>query len=305
MSNQEAAPNWFCGRDFACDKTKDVSCFLHDDGEKLHVKLVKPPTVVVKLTAVDCPFGTSAEFLMVLNGGLPETLGDPSLATRATERWLREHVGGYQSVKLWDKKAKKAYPRVKYFVTTSHVQPSVGLRMVPKFLHWLLQQKDKLYPDLDPNRCPLLFFQKMRQGNGVIVEAHPRMFLYSAIEKQFLSDKESVTREVMYNTTSYKSDKRKGLLGKDCRRKVYKFLSSTTGWLGLYPRILPKDLPEEFFKTDHYFDAFLSALTAWAHYNSLTIPWNNTENMVTEKSVFHEGHILVLSTDSKEEKPNE
>jgi hypothetical protein len=234
---------------------------------------------------------------------LPETLSDPSLATRATERWLREHVGGYQSVKLWDDIAKQAYPeRDYYFWKTSHVQPAVGLRMVPKFLHWLLQQKNKLYPDLDPKMCPLLFFQKMRQGEGVIVEAHPRMFLYSAIEKQYLSDKESVTREVMYKVASYK---RKGPLGKDCRQKVYEFLSSTTGWLGLYPRKLQEDLPAEFFETDHYFDAFISALTAWAHYNSLTIPWNNTENMVTEKSVLHEGHILVLSTDSKEEKPNE
>lgn len=303
MSNQEAAPNWFCGRDFACDKTKDVSCFLHDDGEKLHVKLVKPPTVVVKLTAVDCPFGTSAEFLMVLNGRLPETRTDLSLATRATERWLREHVGGYKSVKLWDDEAKKAYPkREYYFWKTSHVQPAVGLRIVPKFLDWLLQQKDELYPDLDPKMCPSLFFQEMRQGKGVFVEAHPRMFLYSAIEKQYLSDKESVTREVMYKVASYKL---KGRSGKECRQKVYDFLRSKKGWLGNYKRELPDNLPNEFIKTDHYFDAFLSALTAWAHYNSLTIPWNNTENMVTEESVFHEGHILVLSTDSKEEKPNE
>ena len=305
MSNQEAAPNWFCGRDFACDKTKDVVCYLHDDGKNLQVQLVKPFEGEIKLTAVDCPFGTSAEFLMVLNGRLPETRTDLSLATRATERWLREHVGGYKSVKLWDGKAREKYPNVNYFVTTSHVQPAVGLRIVPKFLDELLQQKDKLYPDRDPKMCPSLFFQEMRQGKGVFVEAHPRMFLYSAIEKQYLSDNESVTTEIMYNITAYKSDKRNGQVGEDCRRKVYKFLSSTTGWLGLYPRILPNDPPEEFFETDHYFDAFLSALTAWAHYNSLTIPWNNTENMVTEKSVFHEGHILVLSTDSKEEKPNE
>jgi hypothetical protein len=106
----------------------------------------------------------------------------------------------------------------------------------------------------------------------------------------------------MYNVASYK---RKRQPVKDCLRTVYNFLSNTKGWLGLHPRILPNDLPAEFFKSDHYFDAFLSALTAWAHYNSLTIPWNNIGNMVTEKSVLHEGHILVLSTHSKEEKPNE
>ena len=292
MSNQK--PTWFCGRDFACDKKKDVSCFLHDDGEKLHVALVKPPTVVVKLTAVDCPFGTSAEFLMVLKGRSPKTLRDSSLATRATERWLREHVGGYGSVQLWDAPARQQYPNVNYFTTTSHVQPTVGLRIVPKFLHWLLQQKDELYPDLDI----VSFFQTMRQGEGVIVEAHPRMFLYSAIEKQYLSNNESVTKDIMYSVASYKSKKLKGQLGKDCRRKVYEFLRSNTDWLGKYNRELPNELPDEFIKTDHYFDAFLSALTAWAHFNSLTIPWNKTYDKAIKKSVLHEGHILVLSTKS-------
>lgn len=295
MNNQ--LPNYYCGTDFACNENNEASCFLYDDGQNFQVTLDKPVNAIEQLKAVDCPFGTSAGFLEVLVGRLPGILASPSLDTRATERWLRDHVKNYNSVQLWKNEARIRFPNQIYFKTTSHVQPTVALRIVPKFLHWLLTEKAGLNQEMDG----LDFLQMMRKGKGAIVEAHPRMFLYSAIEKQHLSDANGVDLEVLFHAASYK---KKGQDGIDHRQYVYKFLSDNNGWLCPFEHTLPADPPRVIFESDHYFDAFLCALTAWAHSKNLTIPWDHTNGNVTEASVFHEGHILVLSTSQKNEQTN-
>jgi hypothetical protein len=58
---------------------------------------------------------------------------------------------------------------------------------------------------------------------------------------------------------------------------------------------MPEEAPEEILESDHAFDAFLCALTAWSHRQGMTIAWDQAEPAISEEDVLHEGHILVLS----------
>lgn len=283
---QVTGSEYYLGIDFACVKKNLGNCLLRDDGTNLHLDFTRAAPAEVVLTAVDCPLGTSSEFLDVLNGTLPKKASDESLATRATERWLRQYViENYETVSMWGQAARKLYGRPHYFHTTTHVQPTVAMRIVPKCLHWLLEQQARRFPAMSG----LEILQEARKGAGNVVEAHPRMFLYSAVEKQYRRDRASVTQEVLFNVAEYKNTPER-------RRFVYCFLQRNAGWLQPHGRMLtPEEPPDEILESDHAFDAFLSALTAWAHQRGMTIRWDQTMPRLAEAAVLHEGHILVLA----------
>jgi hypothetical protein len=124
---------------------------------------------------------------------------------------------------------------------------------------------------------------------GEIVEAHPRMFMYSAVEKQYRRCRASVTQEVLFNVAEYKNSPER-------RRFVYCFLQQNPGWMQPHSRkLMPEEPPKELLNSDHAFDAFLSALTAWSHQQGMTIRWDQTAPRLSEDAVLHEGHILVLA----------
>jgi hypothetical protein len=63
--------------------------------------------------------------------------------------------------------------------------------------------------------------------------------------------------------------------------------------MGQTPReLLPVTPPEEVIESDHTFDAWLAALTAWAHEKNETLGW--IEAGIDPAHVDAEGHILVL-----------
>jgi hypothetical protein len=83
------------------------------------------------------------------------------------------------------------------------------------------------------------------------------------------------------------------------RKEVYRFLRQyTQAWLGEEYQLAEAEAEETLFSTDHRFDAWLCALTAFAHFEHLTITWQNvemaTEGPITEDEVDVEGHILIL-----------
>jgi hypothetical protein len=282
---QQGNPRYYLGIDFACQKKRFGKCVLSDDGETLLLDFQDSVEHNPTCIAVDCPFGTSCEFLDVLNGKIPVDAVDESLATRATERWIREYVSTeYNTARMWNESARKVYGREHYFHTTTHVQPTIAMRIVPKCLYWLLTKEGERCP----SRSGLDILQDARRGTGRIIEAHPRMFLYSAIEKQCRRCRESVTREVLFNVAEYKNHE-------DQRRFVYCFLQQNVEWL--HPRsrrLMPEEPPIEILRSDHAFDAFLSALLAWSHKQGMTIRWDQTTPPLSEVAVVQEGHILVL-----------
>ena len=284
-TNQEVA-EFYLGIDFACIKKNLGNCLLRDDGASLSLDFSKADKRQVVCTAVDCPLGTSSEFLDVLNGKLPVNTNDKSLATRASERWIRQHVSdNYETASMWNDAARKRYGRRWYFQETAHVQPTVAMRIVPKCLYWLLKEQGQRLP----SKSGLEILQDARKGKGKVVEAHPRMYLYSAVEKQHQRNRACVTPEVLFNVAEYKNSPER-------RRFVYCFLQQNTEWLQPACRkLMPEEPPKEILDSDHAFDAFLSALTAWSHKQGMTIRWDQTTPSLPESAVLHEGHILVLA----------
>jgi hypothetical protein len=284
----EPASEYHAGIDFANRETRTGRCFLRDDGAALTVSFEQPAAGQVRTTGVDCPFGTSAEFYWLLTGTVPEVPPDGSFESRATERWVRRVIGGeYRTRALWDATARRQYQRNSYFHPTTHVQPAVGLRIVPAFLYWLSQRHD-LPGDL-PEKLRVA-----RRGDGPVVEAHPRLFLYSMVERVHRARPGVVTTAVLAQVAGYKDKNGESPRGR--RVAVYEFLRANPDWTGANRRRLEPAAPEAtLFDTDHAFDAWLSALTAWATDRGETIRWRDArEPGMDENRVGIEGHILIL-----------
>ncbi len=275
--------DYYAGIDFANREHRTGRCFVHDDTSTLTVKLQHPQPPCVKATGVDCPFGTSAEFYDLLTGNIPIIPQDGSFELRATERWVRHMIGEeYESVRLWDAAAREEHGRTFYYHPTSHIQPSVGLRIVPSCLYWLATLPES------PGE-PLAKLQEARRGDGCVVEAHPRLFLYSMIERVYRARNDAVTTSLLNSVASYKDRRTESHYSQ--RERVYAFLHSNA-YLWAERRLEPAEAPRELLDSDHTFDAWLSALTAWATAQEMTIRWNAAN--LDQHRVDIEGHILIL-----------
>ena len=282
----------FHGIDFA-NRDKNIGrCWLQDDGVSLQLRLQQPVEEEKDTrTAVDCPFGTSRGFGRLLQGLLPPDEGNDGYKTRETERWLRRHIGEFDSHQKWRDRTdaeKKLFPRRNYYHPTAHVQSTLGLQIVPQCLAWLMKT---LCPDTEPDiRLELL--ASARRGDAHIVEAHPRPFLYSAIERLFQHEHQLITLDVLETVAGYKNPK-KSVSHARQRGEIYRLLQQHTQWIRQARVILPAEPPDELIDSDHTFDAWLCCLTAWAHHQNQTIPWQAAG--LDEAAVACEGHILVLS----------
>ncbi|MEQ8854776.1 DUF429 domain-containing protein [Gimesia sp.] len=278
------------GIDFAHIQANLGRCYVSDDSQALQVLLTGPNKPEdIQRRAIDCPLGVSWGLTQLVQGHLPPDLGGDGYKTRETERWLRNHATMYQTNQLWRARSnaeREQYPRASYFNGGSHVQSAAGLQIVPACLAWLLQQ---IAPDAKPNQR-LAAASAARRGEGLIIEAHPRMFLYSAIERLYRSDSTVVTNETLNVVAGYKGN---NLEAAGNRRIIYDLLQSNPAWMGQTPReLLPVIPPEEVIESDHTFDAWLAALTAWAHEKNETLGW--IEAGIDPAHVGAEGHILVL-----------
>lgn len=289
-SQQTVEPNgdYYAGIDFANREARTGRCFVLDDGAALTVSFQQAPTGRVRTTGVDCPFGTAAEFYWLLTGMVPAVPPDGSFESRATERWVRRVIGNeYRTRALWDAAARRQYKRNSYFHPTTHVQPAVGLRIVPAFLYWLTQRHE--LPGDPPEKLKLA-----RRGDGPVVEAHPRLFLYSMVERVHRARPGVVTAAVLDQVAGYKD--KDGESHRNQRVVVYEFLRANPEWTGASRRRLEPAAPEAaLFDTDHAFDAWLSALTAWATDRGETVRWQDArEPGMDANRVEIEGHILIL-----------
>jgi hypothetical protein len=278
------------GIDFANQQRNVGYCYVVDDGRTLRVLLEHPEKGEIRRRAVDCPLGVGAGFSRLLVGDLTNDHGNDGYKTRYTERWLRAQVPGYQTNQRWlgrNADERREFPRASYFNGGSHVQPAAGLQIVPACLDWLLRE---LALDLPPEDR-LAAAAAARRGEATVIEAHPRMFLYSAIERLYHHNNELISISTLNDVADYKD---KGKTSHEDRRgRVYRFLQRNFGWTGQNPRTLePAEPPDVLLATDHKFDAWLCALTAWAHENHETVMWLAAG--IPHDVVHIEGHILIL-----------
>jgi len=292
----------YLGIDFANIEKNVGNCLIDDDGQTLSARFTDkvPHVSEVRLTAIDCPLGTSQGFEMGLRGELSDVSED-GWKTRLTERTLRSVVEAYATNQAWKTakgqlrtKAARAQYSGPYFHPTSHIQPSVGMVIVPALLQFVGRQ---LCPDGKPDRR-LEAIREARAGNGPIVEAHPRLFLYSLLERTQQSG-QPIPLETLRAAARYKvKDSEEGLgdltTGSSCRRHLLDFILRHPEWTGIAcKRTISVDgALEKLIEDDHAFDAWLSALTAWAHARQETLTWAALR--MPEDVSRAEGHILVL-----------
>jgi len=275
----------YMGIDFANKDTNIGRCRLTADfvSKKLTPSITTKEPGESEYVAVDCPFGTSEGFFKLLNGKIPNDCEwDPGLKTRHTENWLRKELWDYSTNSYW-RHLDVREPQ-QYVNQTAHVQPSVGLVIVPAFLRWVLCSQ-KLTP------AQLV---DARSGHGRMVEAHPRAFLYSIVERIYrIVSQESNDidwKDELSNVVRYKDKKSVSHLAE--RTRVYGFLQKySSAWL--WDGFTLADAEDRLLQKDHAFDAFLAAMTAFAFASKQVISFTEAEIDVDTVSV--EGHISILS----------
>ena len=97
----------------------------------------------------------------------------------------------------------------------------------------------------------------------------------------------------MVNLVRYKSRKH----GMQARRNIFGLLCNQTAWMGKSARTLTLAsgvAVDDLVRSDHDFDAWLCALTAWSHDCGETRTWSNVP--LKKSDVDIEGHIAILDT---------
>jgi|GEM_PF-2610226 len=231
-----------------------------------------PSSDSIRMTAVDSPLGTCMDFASVLIGKLPDCMSDPKLKERETENFWRKRLLAI---------AKKHPHTPGYFDQNSHLKSSGGLEIVPEAIYCLLKTLGAA--DLAKSR--------VGASDAKFIEAAPRVFLYSIIERirQFEeSEGRSIEHHVTDAVKNYKKDH-------SYRVVVLDFvLTHFTSWSGGTEREMRLALDkQELVKDNHLFDAWLCALTAWAFAQGLTL---EAREMGTERERLEiEGHIIALA----------
>jgi hypothetical protein len=275
----------FKGIDFANQADANVTCYLEVENGvlKAHPDDGHEP---VERTGIDCPFGISLGFWRLLTGAAPGPFHD-HFKTRHTERWLRELLSGreYQANRYWRDNVHRA-PQL-YFNQTGHVHPAAGFQIIPGFLDWFRREIG--------DECFDATMKASRRGESGYVEVHPRAFLCSAIERMWRTMNWPVNRgpaecETALRAVAQYKDARNGS-HRAQRECVYGLLRQhTQAWLGEGYQLAEAE--KWLFATDHQFDAWLCALTAFAHAQGLTIAWPDVS--ITEEEINVEGHISIL-----------
>lgn len=275
----------YLGIDFANKDTNIGRCRLKvDDTQQLIT-----PTITMDqpeendYVAVDCPFGTSEGFQRLLMGQRPDPCEwDNGLKTRQTENWLREVLWNYSTNDYW--RGQNTGDGRQYVNKTAHVQSSVGLVIVPAFLNWAMYGHNQKFPTLQHARC----------GETRLVEAHPRAFLYSIVERIFRAihgQNQSIDwQQELQCVLRYKDKNRESHLRE--RSQVYTLLQTfSAAWL--WDGLSLADPEPGLLQTDHAFDAFLAALTAFAFARGQTITY--WQAGISRERALVEGHIAILT----------
>lgn len=293
-------PRRFLGIDWAEDRTNWRACSIEASSGLLRGEILQcrdPEKLAVsdyELIAVDCPLGTTVLFEAILKGRIPARLRDFNPKYRRTEQRLSDVLNRFKTVAHWrEDHSKSIRTRLgpgAYFNSGSHIKPTAALSMVPEVIRWC-QERSLVFEPTTPVGARLT---SIRMGTGRIVEAHPRLFLYSLLET--LPRRHWRSLALLAQARDYKSSK----TATDCERidnRCLLYAKVQTAIRGLCNvRFEKASRSEELFASGHNFDAWLAALTAWAHTSRLT--WAAADlvdsGLEAPEVLAKEGHILIL-----------
>lgn len=226
----------------------------------------------IRMSAIDSPLGTCMDFATVLRGEIPTQLIDNKLKERATERFWRNRL-----IEI-----AKNYPEtIRFFDQSSHLKSSAGLEIVPEAIYCLLKTLGN----------DGLMKARLGSTDAKVIEAAPRVFLYSMIERirQFeLNHGRAIDQGLIRAVKQYKSkeDSERGLI-------LDFLLEHFTSWSGGVNRQFQFAVDKQKLVADnHLFDAWLTAMTAWSfcHKQTLSSEDAGLDSHRTEA----EGHIIAL-----------
>lgn len=281
--------DWYRGIDFAnCEETC-AQCDLMDDGRRLIAHMGSGSAQRIRRIAIDSPFGTTIGFERLLKGLQCADVSNDGFKSRFTERYVRTRMSASHSNNLWlsrSKRDRSRFRRKSFFNKTAHVQSTVRLAIVPACICRL---GEELCP-AGTQSARLRQLQAARRGEALIIEAHPRMFLYSAVER-IARAAGTIDCRLLDAVAGYRD---KGNRGRSRRTVVYELLTKNTTWMNdSHRRIGIEGSLSDLVDSHHDFDAWLCALTAWAHHHGETLTWSGVPEL-RRHIVELEGHILIL-----------
>lgn len=280
----------FIGIDLADVEGNRSRVDLVDDGSRLAIKKVSkdlgPPLDGSHLGAIDSPLGYPRAFADLIHA-LEITLGNErQYKFRLTDDVMGDQVAQLPGVVEANRLVGE------FFLSQRHVHSPISLQIIPRALREALRL---LGLEHSSPRDRLREVAAARLGSARLVETHPRLFLYSALERIRARRQMRLPQEILVAARDYKSSHREKAVSKNLkasyRGELLQFLASTaSSWMGASQR----ELEVEGLSTrDHDFDAYLCALAAFMHLKGETWHWKELARL--DKSVVErEGHIFIL-----------
>jgi len=229
--------------------------------------------------ALDSPLGYPVAFLDLVNSLQTEGVEDSrQFKYRRTEILVGDKVAQLRLVQ-------EANLRVPHFFNGgSHLKPTLGLQIVPGAIREVMRLSGVSGDRESVRRATL---HSARLGESHVLEAHPRLFLYSALDRIRTGGGKPLPEDVLKAVKSYKA-------GVESRQKVLGFLERNSAhWLGNFALRLGS---AEICRRDHDFDALLCALTAFTHAKAQTLTWGRFPGKLIGETVKIEGHMVILRT---------
>lgn len=291
---------YFLGVDFANVEAANAKCCLRDEAGEITLCSALDTVerdAEVDGAALDAPFGLTKPTVDLLQGRYFD--GDPEeLRLRETDR----KVGAVISQMRIADPQRTNLRGHRLFNRGSHIHPPMAFQTLPNAIREVLrlEGRDTQNPQVS---SPLT---RSRLGQGRVVEAHPRLFLYSLLGR--LNGRYKTTEvetELLEAARDYGPAKRR--MGEANRefeerqqqrrynreRLIREICEGSSLWAGSARLQFSGDF-SSVAATDHSFDAFLCSLTALMHSKGETLLWS--ELRVDKSTVEVEGHMHILRT---------
>jgi hypothetical protein len=279
----------YIGIDIADDVVNRSRVDLVDDGSVLEVSNIHTaygnPLAEGERGAVDSPFGYPRAFMEVACRLRSVAVGPQDLKRRMTESLL----GHFFAELPFVVEANEAVPH--FFNRGRHVQSTVSLEIVPGAILEVIRLLGLSNSQQVAREREIV---AARMGDGQLIEAHPRLFLYSALARVRAGlgiplPVDLLTAAKRYKTPSQPTAEEAAQAFAN-RQNLLGFLTQHVElWLGVTRGLNAAGV----CLRDHDFDAFLCALTALAHHQGQTRRWDTFPEFSLDM-VAAEGHIFIL-----------
>lgn len=280
----------YIGVDIADDLANRSRVELQDDGEQLTVAAVLDNYGDVlagnQIAALDSPLGYPVPFGELVSSLTVLDIEPWRFKYRLTEAFVADLVSNLPFIE----ESGHAVPQ--FFNRGSHVKPAVGLEIVPGAVREAMRLLGVLEAGPEERQAAI---QHARAGDGPVLEAHPRLFLYSLLARIRAHLGDPLPVDLLTAARLYKTPA--GARAAEAAERLANrnlvlgyIIEHSEAWLVPARALAHGPVCDR----DHDFDAFLCALTAFAHAHGQTLGWEAFAGL-NAVVVHKEGHMLILA----------